>query len=176
MVGNAVSEILQIARFYISETALLIFENQFQKSLMQISPQLMGKITSETTFSNLKVVFLQLLNIRRFFSWMPPIVGFLSIKKYVVLASMSSSSDVCKSLPSIPDWRGIHLDSSQEEYTCHCVSVIQFYKICNGYQSSSSVRSACASSFSTSSLGLKKSLLKHRKNCECCPVSQLIVR
>ena len=77
---------------------------------------------------------------------------------------MSSSSDVCKSLPSIPDWRGIHLDSSQEEYTCHCVSVIQFYKICNGYQSSSSVRSACASSFSMSSLGLKKSLFKKR-NC-----------
>ena len=61
----------------ISETALPITISKFQKHFsIQTTPQNLGKITSETTFSHSKVVVWPLLRIKRAFSQNPPMARF----------------------------------------------------------------------------------------------------
>ena len=61
----------------ISETALPITISKFRKHFsIQTTPQNLGNITSETTFSHSKVVFWPLLRIKRAFSQNPPIAQF----------------------------------------------------------------------------------------------------
>ena len=61
----------------ILETALLITISKFRKHFsIQTTPQNLGKITSETTFSHSKVVFRPLLRIKLAFSQNPPIARF----------------------------------------------------------------------------------------------------